>query len=241
MRFAYGYFASAKASDRVLFIPSTYISSWCKLPYWIQKVMLHLPLEMDPFMFSRVLVRACSWHDFPDRAKPLRKAPSSPPSAGIPSPTHCASRAPSTTPSATTIQSAPTMLAQTFLLPLRRTLLSSAPARLPTATRALHIPAARPCLHSCTAATKSSPITSSLASRFTGLRLQSQQLQQQTRGMKVRSSVKKLCDGCKSVRRKKGKYVYIICSKNPKHKQRYVCSFFILLCLCGRGRVGLMR
>ena len=43
---------------------------------------------------------------------------------------------------------------------------------------------------------------------------------QQIRGMKVRSSVKKLCDGCKSVRRKGGKYVYIICSKNPKHKQR---------------------
>ena len=40
---------------------------------------------------------------------------------------------------------------------------------------------------------------------------------QQIRGMKVRSSVKKLCDGCKSVRRKGGKYVYIICSKNPKH------------------------
>jgi len=48
----------------------------------------------------------------------------------------------------------------------------------------------------------------------------------QTRGMKVRSSVKKLCDGCKSVRRKKGKYVYIICSKNPKHKQRYVNLVF---------------
>ncbi|KAI4833579.1 hypothetical protein E4T44_09322 [Aureobasidium sp. EXF-8845] len=45
---------------------------------------------------------------------------------------------------------------------------------------------------------------------------------QQTRGMKVRSSVKKLCDGCKSVRRKGGKYVYIICSKNPKHKQRLI-------------------
>ncbi|KAF2664983.1 hypothetical protein BT63DRAFT_482881 [Microthyrium microscopicum] len=42
---------------------------------------------------------------------------------------------------------------------------------------------------------------------------------QSTRGMKVRSSVKRLCDGCKAVRRKK-KYVYIICSKNPKHKQR---------------------
>lgn len=44
--------------------------------------------------------------------------------------------------------------------------------------------------------------------------------QQHVRGMKVRSSVKKLCEGCKSVRRKGGKYVYIICSKNPKHKQR---------------------
>jgi large subunit ribosomal protein L36 len=50
---------------------------------------------------------------------------------------------------------------------------------------------------------------------------------QQIRGMKVRSSVKKLCDGCKSVRRKGGKYVYIICSKNPKHKQRYVTDLAI--------------
>ncbi|KAL8749877.1 MAG: hypothetical protein Q9184_006630 [Pyrenodesmia sp. 2 TL-2023] len=40
----------------------------------------------------------------------------------------------------------------------------------------------------------------------------------QTRGMKVRSSVKKFCDGCRSVRRKG--YVYIICTKNHKHKQR---------------------
>lgn len=42
--------------------------------------------------------------------------------------------------------------------------------------------------------------------------------QGQARGMKVRSSVKKLCEGCKSVRRKG--YVYIICNRNPKHKQR---------------------
>ncbi|KAL4941154.1 hypothetical protein BDV06DRAFT_195054 [Aspergillus oleicola] len=41
---------------------------------------------------------------------------------------------------------------------------------------------------------------------------------QQVRGMKTRSSVKRLCDGCKPVRRKNR--VYIICSKNPKHKQR---------------------
>jgi len=46
----------------------------------------------------------------------------------------------------------------------------------------------------------------------------------QVRGMKVRSSVKKMCEGCKSVKRKGGKKgpgsVYIICSLNPKHKQR---------------------
>ncbi|KAH9919081.1 ribosomal protein L36-domain-containing protein, partial [Fomitopsis serialis] len=37
------------------------------------------------------------------------------------------------------------------------------------------------------------------------------------RGMKVRSSVKRMCDGCAVVRRK-GR-IYIICSKNPRHKQ----------------------
>ncbi|SZF01432.1 unnamed protein product [Blumeria hordei] len=45
-----------------------------------------------------------------------------------------------------------------------------------------------------------------------------------TRGMKVRSSVKKMCEGCKAVIRKGGKKgkgsVYIICKLNPKHKQR---------------------
>ncbi|KAN0100597.1 Ribosomal protein L36 domain containing protein [Tylopilus felleus] len=39
-----------------------------------------------------------------------------------------------------------------------------------------------------------------------------------TRGMKVRSSVKVMCDGCSIVIRK-GR-VYVICSKDPKHKQR---------------------
>ncbi|KAK0610545.1 ribosomal protein L36-domain-containing protein [Bombardia bombarda] len=47
---------------------------------------------------------------------------------------------------------------------------------------------------------------------------------QQTRGMKVHSSVKKRCEHCKVVRRKAGKrhngYIYIICSANPRHKQR---------------------
>jgi large subunit ribosomal protein L36 len=36
--------------------------------------------------------------------------------------------------------------------------------------------------------------------------------------MKVRSSVKKLCENCKIVRRKG--VVRVICKKNPKHKQR---------------------
>lgn len=106
------------------------------------------------------------------------------------------------------------MLARALLLPLRRTLFARPIRSIHTCT------AVRPTLSSC-----QSP-THSLVSRFAGLRLQTQGesriagLVQQTRGMKVRSSVKKLCDGCKSVRRKKGRYVYIICSKNPKHKQR---------------------
>ncbi|KAI0396460.1 hypothetical protein F5Y17DRAFT_455960 [Xylariaceae sp. FL0594] len=48
--------------------------------------------------------------------------------------------------------------------------------------------------------------------------------QQQVRGMKVQSSIKKRCEHCKVVRRKAGKrhrgYLYIICSSNPRHKQR---------------------
>jgi large subunit ribosomal protein L36 len=101
------------------------------------------------------------------------------------------------------------MLPRTLLFPLRRTLLST---RIPTSNIARSI-------HSCTLAQRPALRQNSLTdviSRLGGLRLQ----YQQTRGMKVRSSVKKLCDGCKSVRRKKGKYVYIICDKNPKHKQR---------------------
>ncbi len=36
--------------------------------------------------------------------------------------------------------------------------------------------------------------------------------------MKIRSSVRRICENCKIVRRQ-GK-VYVICSSNPKHKQR---------------------
>ncbi|KAI8321581.1 hypothetical protein GQ54DRAFT_317543 [Martensiomyces pterosporus] len=38
------------------------------------------------------------------------------------------------------------------------------------------------------------------------------------RGMKVRSSVKLMCDCCSFVRRR-GR-LFVICSKDPKHKQR---------------------
>jgi large subunit ribosomal protein L36 len=36
--------------------------------------------------------------------------------------------------------------------------------------------------------------------------------------MKVRASVRKLCDNCKVIKRKG--VVRVICKKNPKHKQR---------------------
>ncbi|KZT51540.1 hypothetical protein CALCODRAFT_460337 [Calocera cornea HHB12733] len=39
-----------------------------------------------------------------------------------------------------------------------------------------------------------------------------------TRGMKVRSAMKLFCEGCRMVKRK-GR-IYVICSKDPKHKQR---------------------
>lgn len=36
--------------------------------------------------------------------------------------------------------------------------------------------------------------------------------------MKVQASIKKRCKDCKIVKR--GKKVYVICSSNPRHKQR---------------------
>ena len=39
-----------------------------------------------------------------------------------------------------------------------------------------------------------------------------------TRGMKVRSSLKKFCDGCFTVKRR-GR-IFVLCKKNKKHKQR---------------------
>ncbi|EUC46104.1 hypothetical protein COCMIDRAFT_55928, partial [Bipolaris oryzae ATCC 44560] len=110
-------------------------------------------------------------------------------------------------------------------LPIRAPL----PTRLTQRTH-MHTPSCN-CLRPSLLARSSRPTAStgsssssigSLVSRFNGLGISPSNMlaQGQTRGMKVRSSVKKLCEGCKSVRRKKGRYVYIICSKNPKHKQR---------------------
>ncbi|MFA6552079.1 MAG: 50S ribosomal protein L36 [Candidatus Paceibacterota bacterium] len=36
--------------------------------------------------------------------------------------------------------------------------------------------------------------------------------------MRVKASVKKICDKCKVIRRKG--YLYVICKGNPRHKQR---------------------
>ena len=36
--------------------------------------------------------------------------------------------------------------------------------------------------------------------------------------MKVRASVKRMCNNCQIVKR--GGVIYVICSKNPRHKQR---------------------
>lgn len=57
----------------------------------------------------------------------------------------------------------------------------------------------------------------------------------QTMGMKVRSSIKKKCEGCSIVRRK-GR-LYVICSKDPKHKQvsvnavAYIRTYLFIDCV----------
>ncbi|KAH9868289.1 hypothetical protein J1614_007361 [Plenodomus biglobosus] len=113
------------------------------------------------------------------------------------------------------------MLPRALVLPLRRTLLARPALRttIRPHTRHIHTPTCsclRPTLSRFQQQQRSG--AQDLVTRFQSLTVAP--ARQQTRGMKVRSSVKKLCDGCKSVRRKKGRYVYIICSKNPKHKQR---------------------
>jgi large subunit ribosomal protein L36 len=113
------------------------------------------------------------------------------------------------------------MLSRALTLPIRRpTTFQTLRTTLRTRTQHIHTPTCS-CVRPTLSALRSQPSTTGirdLVSRFNNLGMGGGRIQ--TRGMKVRSSVKKLCDGCKSVRRKKGRYVYIICSKNPKHKQR---------------------
>lgn len=53
----------------------------------------------------------------------------------------------------------------------------------------------------------------------TGGKLELKKVEQgtQERGMKVRSAIKKYCDACSIVKREGT--VFVICSKDPKHKQ----------------------
>ncbi|KAE8213278.1 hypothetical protein CF327_g3189 [Tilletia walkeri] len=73
-----------------------------------------------------------------------------------------------------------------------------------------HTPAVRTLASSSTTTSRNSTLGARTAR--TGAQLT------HARGMKVRSSVKKFCDGCSVVRRK-GR-LYVICSKDAKHKQR---------------------
>jgi len=112
-----------------------------------------------------------------------------------------------------------TMLSRALTLPIRRpSTFQTLRTSLRTRTQHVHTPTCS-CVRPSLSTFRSTPSTGirDLVSSFNNLSMGGRI---QTRGMKVRSSVKKLCDGCKSVRRKKGRYVYIICSKNPKHKQR---------------------
>ncbi|KAF2863431.1 hypothetical protein K470DRAFT_255133 [Piedraia hortae CBS 480.64] len=105
-----------------------------------------------------------------------------------------------------------------------RSALSAARATYPAQLvnlRALFTVQAKRAFSSVLSATKRRTSLSNGACQVSGItRTVSNNLMGQIRGMKVRSSVKKLCDGCRSVRRRRSKRVYIICSKNPKHKQR---------------------
>ncbi len=50
------------------------------------------------------------------------------------------------------------------------------------------------------------------------IQLPRERMYREKRPMKVRSSVKRMCEHCKIIRRRG--VVRVICSRNPKHKQR---------------------
>ncbi|KAL1835766.1 hypothetical protein VTJ49DRAFT_6096 [Mycothermus thermophilus] len=116
------------------------------------------------------------------------------------------------------------------------TLLQTLRSSLPTATRSLSLAAsmralslsAQPIAQQQTRSLSQAVISRTVTQRITAASpanagtaaLQTQQV----RGMKVRSAIKKRCEHCKVVRRKANKrgngYRYVICSANPRHKQR---------------------
>lgn len=100
----------------------------------------------------------------------------------------------SRTPFSISIRTRPTPVMLRPLLWSSRSLIAASRIRLPSA-----LPIARAPPTACSHAHPHTPIPAL------------------SRGMKVRSSVKTLCDGCSIVKRK-GR-IYVICSKNAKHKQ----------------------
>ncbi|GAA6036529.1 hypothetical protein JCM8097_003549 [Rhodosporidiobolus ruineniae] len=90
----------------------------------------------------------------------------------------------------------------------------------PSSTRALSSLAPNPASHprSCGCA-RCAPrtIASSAPTRPRAI-VGASAVQDAQRGMKVRSSIKKYCDGCSVVRRKGT--LFVVCSNDPKHKQR---------------------
>ncbi|KAI1318214.1 50s ribosomal protein l36 [Xylariaceae sp. FL0255] len=119
--------------------------------------------------------------------------------------------------------SAPTLLSSLRALSLRPNLRTATrtttlPARLIYSPRSIQ----RSFTQVALAQTQKRPVVG--AAMTTRIAAAVVQKQVQTRGMKVHSSVKKRCEHCKVVRRKTNNrrrgYLYIICSANPRHKQR---------------------
>ncbi|KAK1825619.1 ribosomal protein L36-domain-containing protein [Podospora conica] len=111
-----------------------------------------------------------------------------------------------------------TTLRPTSLLSSMRALSLAAPAA-PTQIRHLSQSALTTRRHTCLHSACCRPRVAVAVKAFEVV-----QQQQQTRGMKVHSSIRKRCEHCMIVRRKANKrkvgYRYVICSANPRHKQR---------------------
>ncbi|KAI1454577.1 ribosomal protein L36-domain-containing protein [Annulohypoxylon moriforme] len=134
---------------------------------------------------------------------------------------NCRSYLPITIATPNTIVSPSSKMAMSSLVSsLRAMSLRTAPA----ARQMVRTRAQQPVRSISQKALTSSPITRPSTMTMSATKAAQAITHQQTRGMKVHSSVKKRCEHCKVVRRKAGKrhrgYLYIICSANPRHKQR---------------------